>query len=278
MVFDPGLKPGEIITNEGITEIFGCSPQGGMRRSHKTNTLVLISNHDKLNNPYNDRWIGSIFHYTGMGMEGDQSLDFNQNKTLASSKDSPDIAVFLFEVFEKNKYTFVGQVELTGEPYREKQKGIDGNYRNVWIFPLKLKDNNLPPAVPKETLDDLISKRENYVKQLSDQELEERARESTGLSGERQVTAKQYERNPYISELAKRRAKGICQLCKKEAPFKNKNGEPYLETHHIKPLSKSGKDTIENTVALCPNCHKRLHVLNDIEDIKKLNRAASDNV
>ena len=86
MVFNPELEPGDIITNDKLTDIFGCSPQGGMRRSKKTNTLVLISNHDKLNNPYNDRWIGNIFHYTGMGMEGDQSLDFKQNKTLDNSK------------------------------------------------------------------------------------------------------------------------------------------------------------------------------------------------
>jgi 5-methylcytosine-specific restriction protein A len=271
-MFDPGLKPGNILTNEGITNIFGCSPQGGMRRSHKTNTLVLISNHDKLNNPYNDRWIGNIFHYTGMGMEGDQSLDFNQNKTLSNSRSEKDLEVFLFEVFESKKYTYVGEVELADKPYQEKQKDSNAKTRNVWIFPLKLKANNLPPAITKETLDDLISKRDNYVKQLSDEDLIERVKNSIDLPGERQVTAKQYERNPYVSELAKRRAKGICQLCKKEAPFKNKNGEPYLETHHIKPLSKAGTDTIDNTVALCPNCHRRLHVLNNKEDIMILQK------
>jgi len=272
MVFNPELEPGDIITNDKLTDIFGCSPQGGMRRSKKTNTLVLISNHDKLNNPYNDRWIGNIFHYTGMGMEGDQSLDFKQNKTLANSKNNPNLGVFLFEVFEPKKYVYVGEVELADRIYQEKQRDANGINRNVWIFPLKLKDNYLPPVIPKETLDDLISKRENYVKQLTDEELIERAKNSIGLPGERQVTAKQYERNPYVCELVKRRAKGVCQLCKKEAPFKNNKREPYLETHHIKPLSKEGKDTIDNTVALCPNCHRRMHVLNDKEDIKILQK------
>jgi len=78
--------------------------------------------------------------------------------------------------------------------------------------------------------------------------------------------------------IAKRRANGVCQLCRKEAPFKNKNGEPYLETHHIKPLSKAGADTIENTVALCPNCHRRMHVLNDIEDIMILQKGIIQNI
>ena len=76
-----------------------------------------------------------------------------------------------------------------------------------------------------------------------------------------------------MAEYAKKRANGICQLCGNPAPFMRSNGEPYLESHHIKWLSKGGEDTIRNTVALCPNCHKRLHVLNDEEDIKKLIKA-----
>lgn len=27
-------------------------------------------------------------------------------------------------------------------------------------------------------------------------------------------------------------------------------------------LSKGGKDIIDNTIALCPNCHKKMHILN----------------
>ena len=45
-----------------------------------------------------------------------------------------------------------------------------------------------------------------------------------------------YERNAYVSEYAKRRANGICQ--QKGVPFKNKDGELYLETHHIEWLSR----------------------------------------
>ena len=82
--------------------------------------------------------------------------------------------------------------------------------------------------------------------------------------------SKQYDRDPYVAEHAKRRANGICQLCDKPAPFKNKKGKPYLETHHVIWMSKGGEDSPENTVALCPNCHKRMHVLDDSKDIQKL--------
>ena len=86
----------------------------------------------------------------------------------------------------------------------------------------------------------------------------------------REVTTKQYRRDPYIAELAKRQANGICQLCRMKAPFITAEGKPYLETHHIKWLSEGGSDTIENTVAVCPNCHRRLHILNDAADVAYL--------
>ncbi|SFK12176.1 HNH endonuclease [Halobacillus dabanensis] len=79
-----------------------------------------------------------------------------------------------------------------------------------------------------------------------------------------------FNRSFVISLLAKIRANGICQLCEKPAPFKDRNGEPFLETHHIKWLSNGGLDTPENTIALCPNCHRKMHHLNLEEDVRKL--------
>ena len=69
-----------------------------------------------------------------------------------------------------------------------------------------------------------------------------------------------YDRNKYVIEYTKRRANGECELCNEPGPFRNKFGEVYLEVHHITWLSKGGSDTVDNTVALCPNCHKELSV------------------
>ena len=51
--------------------------------------------------------------------------------------------------------------------------------------------------------------------------------------------------------------------------------KPFLETHHVIWLADGGDDSIENTVALCPNCHKKMHVLNLDEDVDKLLRIAA---
>jgi 5-methylcytosine-specific restriction enzyme A len=86
----------------------------------------------------------------------------------------------------------------------------------------------------------------------------------------RPVTTNNFERNPFVSEYAKRWANGICQHCEQSAPFNNKKGEPHLHTHHIVWLAKGGEDSINNTVALCPNCHDRMHILDFDGDIVKL--------
>ncbi|MED3822084.1 HNH endonuclease, partial [Priestia aryabhattai] len=78
-----------------------------------------------------------------------------------------------------------------------------------------------------------------------------------------------------IKEYAKKMAQGICQLCDKEAPFLDKQGNPFLEVHHINYLSNGGEDKIDNVVALCPNCHRRIHMLEDEEDFKKILKKTS---
>ncbi|HHF2997992.1 TPA: HNH endonuclease [Vibrio diabolicus] len=79
-----------------------------------------------------------------------------------------------------------------------------------------------------------------------------------------------YTRSELIKEITRRRAKGVCQLCKQSAPFVGKNGKPFLEVHHVEWLSRGGKDQTSNTVALCPNCHRKMHILDDKTDVDKL--------
>ena len=94
------LKAGVTIDNQKLQNIFKCSARGGMRRSHRTNSLVLISDYTK--GIYEDKRIDNVFHYTGMGLVGDQNLSFHQNKTLAESSVN-DIGIYLFEVFEQGQ-------------------------------------------------------------------------------------------------------------------------------------------------------------------------------
>ncbi|MGJ7912612.1 HNH endonuclease [Neobacillus sp. LXY-1] len=266
MTFNPNLKLGQTLNNNQISEVFKCSTQGGMRRSHATNTLVIISDHTKL---YEDKWIGKIFYYTGMGKKGHQSLTFAQNKTLSESNTN-GVAVHLFEVLRPTEYVYTGQVVLAGEPYQEEQFDEDKKLRNVWVFPLELANGKKPIKIPKKLIEVKELEREKLARKLSDEELANRAKHASKKATSRTVTSNNFERNPFVTEYAKRWSKGVCQLCEKPAPFKNRQGEPHLHTHHIEWLSRGGEDSIENTVALCPNCHDRMHILDSPEDIKNL--------
>ena len=80
----------------------------------------------------------------------------------------------------------------------------------------------------------------------------------------------QYVRDPLVKAWILKNAAGHCELCKSPAPFVMPDEIPYLEIHHVKPLSEKGKDTINNAVALCPNCHKRCHFGKDKDTVAKI--------
>lgn len=72
-------------------------------------------------------------------------------------------------------------------------------------------------------------------------------------------TKQEYNRSTAVKEYVKARADGVCEGCNTPAPFTSKTGEPYLHAHHIHELSDGGFDTDDTVVALCPNCHYRVH-------------------
>jgi 5-methylcytosine-specific restriction protein A len=75
----------------------------------------------------------------------------------------------------------------------------------------------------------------------------------------RSGTSTVYARSPDVVAWVLQEANGICDACTLPAPFISAAGRPYLEVHHVKRLADGGPDIVENAVALCPNCHRRLH-------------------
>lgn len=74
-------------------------------------------------------------------------------------------------------------------------------------------------------------------------------------------------RDPQVVAWVLEAANGSCENCKAPAPFLKEDATPYLEVHHVKWLSQGGSDTVSNAVALCPNCHRRLHYAFDAESL-----------
>lgn len=160
-MFDPGLNIGQVVENADIIEIFKCGNSGGMRRSTKTNTLVLISDYTK--GIYHNKWIGGVLHYTGMGKKGDQDIHWAQNQTLAYYGRN-GVDVHLFEVIDPKEYIYCGRIELVSAPYTDTQPDEDGMDREVYIFPIRpVPDNDVikPPMYVFENREDYLKRGKN---------------------------------------------------------------------------------------------------------------------
>ncbi len=264
------LEIGETYSNNEIAHVFGCSDRAGMRKSNKTNSLVLIAKH---NNPlYDDQWTeDGILNYTGMGTVGNQKISFSQNKTLKNSKEN-GIKVYLFESYKSDEYIYYGEVELCGDIYTDQEFDKKGNLRNVLKFPLKRVDDSKRIMIRDTDIENSRKEKLKTLKKLSQEEIKDKARKVRPNVVAKEITTTYRERNPFVSEYTKCRANGICDLCGNPAPFKDKKGNPYLESHHVITLAKGGPDVIYNTVALCPNCHRKIHSLHSKNDMKFLEK------
>ncbi len=87
-----------------------------------------------------------------------------------------------------------------------------------------------------------------------------RLRQAIRLPKRVMVTTEVYVRNPDVVAEVLYRANGFCGSCKKKAPFlRQRDDSPFLEVHHSLRLSDGGEDTVQNAMALCPNCHREVH-------------------
>ena len=137
-------------------------------------------------------------------------------------------------LFKRGKIFEIYQPSIHGiwELYQDQQG--KWCYRKVKSEFEKAVDDasELPPSERKEILD-----AENKTPELIE------------------VTTRVYKRSPYVVAEVLSRANGKCQSCMSDAPFLKVDGTPFLEVHHIEWLSNGGEDSVENAIALCPNCH-----------------------
>lgn len=172
---------------------------------------------------------------------------------------------YLFEA-NKTMYEFlINTIALKQEDEREKKRVYE--LLNLGFE----KDHEIADVELEMKVEEI------RAKQLSSEQLVEKIQQQDTLKKTQKTKLTVYYRSPYIKEMVKRIAEGKCQMCGEEAPFYDKNHEPYLEEHHVKRLANGGSDTIDNVVAICPNCHRKIHVLNDKTDTITLAEIARQN-
>ncbi len=115
-------------------------------------------------------------------------------------------------------------------------------------------------SVPEHVFQETVTSKINLVMKDSDEKILRRIAQASLQPEEIRIFRTEYKRNPDIVVLALRNAKGRCEICGSLAPFlRASDGTPYLEVHHRVPLSDGGEDSLENVVAICPNCHREIH-------------------
>jgi 5-methylcytosine-specific restriction enzyme A len=116
-------------------------------------------------------------------------------------------------------------------------------------------------------------KKESAIDDLSD------VPEGNDFPDRAKVIAHIIKRDNRVRAHALKRAKGRCEYCRVQG-FRPTNGGFYVEAHHIIALCDSGRDTVDNVIALCPQHHRQAHYGANAESmesefiriLKKLNR------
>ena len=127
-------------------------------------------------------------------------------------------------------------------------------------FVLRRDDSLSPVMIEAKYAQEELEKRVKHSAFQSQSERLKRLAKAKKMPSTYIVKTRVYSRNPDVIAEVLFQAQGICQGCSKDAPFiRSTDGAPYLEVHHRIPLSSGGDDTVENAVALCPNCHRERH-------------------
>lgn len=200
---------------------------------------------------YNNEWLeeNKSLKYYLKSISGKFGEHFKANAAIIKS---PSIPIYAFVRQNKgDHYTFQGVFN-----YASIGSAQDGS---KW-FVLNKQDDVIRELYKKSYVDAVYKR--NLKKSESSTSESRRKRLNKAPKKPRQVsvTSVSYTRNTDVVVEVLKRANGICEQCKQPAPFISKaKGKPYLEVHHKIQLANDGDDTIDNALALCPNCHRESH-------------------
>lgn len=167
---------------------------------------------------------------------------------------------FYFRLSSPAYVDLITPVISDNDYYRMKQEIYLILRNNGWI--LEVNDYNTSQIERKISLEELLIEEKKAAFENSTLSLGNLMAKISAKDIKKKlitVETRQYYRDPDVSSFAQKRAGGVCECCGKVAPFIREDGIPYLETHHLIPLSLGGTDSISNICAVCPNCHRELH-------------------
>jgi len=202
------------------------------------------------NGKYPNEWIipGEELKYYMYAPKQNYDPNYKYNRAIINSKDIP------IYVFIKNEQEY----KLEGIfKYIEHIVEADDS---KWFRLRKIDIKNIDQPITQDQYEKELDKSIKNSTKLSHIERKDRLKDAPKKLEKINTTVTNYKRNPYVIAEVLKRANGNCEKCTKPALFIRKSDNtPYLEVHHKIPLSENGDDTVENAMAVCPNCHRELY-------------------
>lgn len=237
---------------EGIHALYGGQWRGGISTPTACPVIFLFTGDGGDAFGYEDMFrVDGVFLYTGEGQKGDMKWVRGNLSIRDSAANGKDL--LLFEQSKIGFVRFVGYSRYLGH-HMEERRDSSGSMRQAIVFELEVGEKVVastealsdgPLELPKaRTLDELRAALSLVAPRV--------------LASRQRVALIHY-RAEAVKKYALARSKGRCEGCGKDAPFRNLKKQPYLEPHHTTRRADGGPDTPENVIALCPNCHRRVH-------------------
>ena len=257
------FEPGRVYNRrEDLHGHYGGQRQGGISTPADYNLIFLFVSESGSAYGYKDEFRpDGIFWYTGEGQEGDMEMS-RGNRALRDHQESGK-ALHLFEALGEGQVRYIGKASCLGHHW-EDRPDVHGKMRRAIVFELAVEPTGDSGA---DGVEEHIEKYDGSSQRWwtrPQRELRALALQKPSSSASKEETRQAvYRRSKAVQVYVKRRAEGRCEGCGNEAPFMTPQGRPYLEAHHVRRVSDGGPDHPRWVIALCPNCHRRVHYGND---------------
>lgn len=249
------LVKGTTYFRKDLLEQYGGQLQRGIWTPREFPVIFIFTGDNGKIYGYSDGWTeDGIFRYTGEGQSGDMTFTNGNEAIRDHRKNGKDL--LLFEDLGKGKgVRYTGLFECASW---DEISGTDKakQSRKIIVFNL----------IPVETAATNIHSPIEIAQPTKTQSLEELRQAAYAASGEDKAFSKAsnakrswYERSAKVRDYVLARSEGICEACDQPAPFRKKDGNPYLEPHHTTRLADEGPDHPAWVGAICPTCHRRIH-------------------
>jgi len=239
-----------------INEPFGGSRQSGIAPSQQVAAIFIFTGETGEQYGYRDVYDSDgVFSYTGEGQVGD--MEFKRGNLAIMEHAKTGRALHLFKSLGRGEgQEYVGEFSYANHSFRRGPDRV-GNERRLIIFhlvPVSLvADDVLHESDEDQTVaehpEDLAAARAKALGAF------------VAIEGEAGRTALRniYQRSWLVRKYVLLRAAGVCESCRQPAPFKRRDGSPYLEPHHTTRVSDGGLDHPRFIAAVCPSCHREIH-------------------